>query len=175
MPGKGKPFKSVRLDRRLLEYLQADAKQRGITVSALIRALLEAYVRRKSGCDTPSFFMSEKTLERVFHVRFLQAVNRLHFIIAGSGLDVPALRAEKLQEICDILDKLNALAAKTKDPMQRLQVHDRIARFYRIFDMMANNVEYDEIKRAVDELRAEEVARMGETQEASDGTQAKQS
>jgi len=119
--------------------------------------------------------LDEETLERVFHVRFLQAVNRLHFIIAGSGLDVPALRAEKLQEICDILDKLNALAAKTKDPMQRLQVHDRIARFYRIFDMMANNVEYDEIKRAVDELRAEEVARMGETQEASDGTQAKQS
>lgn len=41
--------------------------------------------------------------------------------------------------------------------------------------MMAKNAEYDEIKRMLDELEADETARVGNPQEASDKAEAKQS
>lgn len=65
-PARGRPLTALQLDHRLAEYLFSEAKQSGILLTGLIRALLEAYVRRKTGCDTPYFSMHEKTLERVF-------------------------------------------------------------------------------------------------------------
>jgi hypothetical protein len=166
----------------LLEYLRRDAKLRGIPLSGLIRAVLEHYVQKKeqyvgkkTGCYTPYFSMSERALERLAHVKFLQAIGRLRFIIAGSRLDIPALREKKLLEVADIIDQLSALAAKTKGVQNRLYIHDRVARFYRIWDMMAKNAEYDDIKRMLDEFEAEEIVRVGESQETSDTTQGKQS
>ena len=172
MPGKGKPKKTVRLDPRLSQFLELEAKQRGITVAGLIRAILEGYVRRKIGWDPPSFSLSDRALERVGHVKLLESIRRLRFVIAK--IDAPALREKKLLEICDIIDELNKFAHKIKDPTKRLWFYDRIARFYRIFDMMTNNLEYDEVKRALDELEAEEVTRVVQTEEATEGSKAKQ-
>jgi len=174
LPGRGNPRIAVRFDPLVLEWMKSEANRRGITISGLIRAVVEGYARKKEGVRHP-IFLSEKALERVFHVRFLQAVSRLRFIIAGSRLDIPALREEKLLEVCDILDQLNALAARTRDAEKRLLIHDRIARFYRIFDMMAKNAEYDEIKRMLDELEAEEAVRVGEPQETNGKAEAEQS
>jgi len=164
----------VRLEPVVLDVLHREANQRGIPLSGLARAILESYVERKTGCGSPRFSMSEKALERVAHVKFLQAIRRLRFIIAGSGLDIPALREKKLLEVCDIIDQLNVLAAKTKGVQNRLYIHDRIARFYRIWDMMAKNAEYDDIKRMLDEMEADETARVGGPQETSANPQTNQ-
>ena len=174
MPGKGRPQKCVRLEPVVLDYLKQEAKQRGVPVAGLIRAVLEGYVRKKQGGIHPIYSMSERALERVAHVKFLQAITRLRFIIAGSRLDIPALREKKLIEVADIIDQLNALAAKVKGVENRLYVHDRIARFYRIWDAMAKNAEYDDIKRMLDEMEAEEIVRVGDSQETSDKTETKQ-
>jgi len=164
----------LRLDPDMRDYLRLEAKQGGIPLSGLIRAILEGYLRKKTGCNTPYFSPGDKALERVAHVRFLQAIGRFKFLVAGHGLDVPALREKRLLEVCDIIDQLNALAAKTRGTKNRLYIHDRIARFYRIFDMMAKNAEYDEIKRMLDEMEADETARVGGPQETSDNPQTNQ-
>lgn len=174
MPGKGNPRIAVRFDPIVLRWLKSEANQRGVPIAGLIRAVVEGYARKKEGGSHP-IFLSERALERVAHVKFLQAIGRLRFIIAGSGLDIPALREKKLLEVSDIMDQLNALAAKTRGTKNRLEIHDRIARFYRIWDMMAKNAEYDDIKRMLDELEAEEIVRVGESQETSDKPEAKQS
>jgi len=111
----------VRLDPAVRTFLELEAKQRGITISGLVRAILDGYARKKTGCLTPYFSLSERALERVLHVKFLQAITRLRFIIAGSRLDIPALREKKLLEVIDIIDQLNALAAKTKGIQNRLR------------------------------------------------------
>jgi len=175
LPGKGSPITGLRLNPTVRTFLELDAKQRGITISGLIRAILDSYARKKTGCLTPYFSMSEKALERVAHVKFLQVIGRLRFIIAGSRLDIPALREKKLIEVADIIDQLSALAAKAKAVQNRLYIHDRIARFYRIWDAMAKNAEYDDIKRMLDEMEADEIVRVGDSQETSDTTQGKQS
>lgn len=174
MPGKGNPPITVRFDPIVLQWVKAEANRRGIPIAGLIRAVVEGYARKKEG-DSHPIFLSEKALERVAHVKFLQAINRLKFIIAGSGLDIPALREKKLIEVTEIIDQLSALAARVKGVENRLYIHDRIARFYRIWDMMAKNAEYDDIKRMLEEMEAEEIVRVGDSQETSDTTQGKQS
>ena len=164
---------AVRFAPIVLQWLKSEANRRNIPVAGLVRAVVEGYARKKEGGSHP-VFLSERALERVAHMKFLQAIRRLRFIIAGSGLDIPALREKKLLEVCDIIDQLNTLATKTKGVQNRLYVHDRMARFYRIFDMMAKNAEYDDIKRMLDEMEADETARVGGPQETSDNPQTNQ-
>jgi len=86
LPGKGNPQLKLRLDLRIFQALEIEARSRGLTPQQVVYALVEGYIAGVGGVVPPSSPLSGAELNRVIITKLKLLLGQLHFEVASLDL-----------------------------------------------------------------------------------------
>jgi len=147
LPGKGNPQLKLRLDLRILEALEIEARSRGLTAQQVVYALVEGYLAQVGGVVPPLPSQSESTLTEAIITKLELLLGQLRFEIAS--LDLTTVRRKRLKDLDRAARQLNRMAEQAADIEQRLKIYQVMGYLCQIIDGLLSNAQKDDIQRAM--------------------------
>ena len=147
MPGKGNPRLRIRLDLKILQALEIEARSRGLTPQQVVSALIEGYLAQVGGVGPPLPHQGDPTLNEAIITKLKLLLGQLRFEVAS--LDLTTLRRKRLKDLDKAARQLNRMAQQTEDIEQRLRIFQVMGYLCQIIDGLLSNAQKDDIQRAI--------------------------